>query len=111
MKSILLIIGLLISTIGFCQKSYKPEFQKIQSCVIIKDQPQIGIQNLRLENPSKRKDNTTKNAATIGIAGFGVIMSVNYWTGSDANLKTEKAGYWGLMGTLAASLIVVRIAL
>lgn len=111
MKSILLIIGLLISTIVFCQKTYKPSIQKSESCVIIKNQS-IDIQNIKFENlPSGKKDNSTKNVATIGLIGFGAIMSANYWTGSDSNLKTEKVGYWGLMGTLAASIIVVRIAL
>ena len=110
MRSILLIIGLLIPTVGFCQKSYKPILQKDQSCVIIKDQ-RFSIQDFKLNTPPSKKDNGNKNVATIGIIGFGAIISVNYWSGTSANLKTEKAGYIGLMTALAASLVVVRIAL
>ena len=113
MKSLLFsIIVLLISTIGYSQKSYKPFLQKENqiSCVIVKSQP-LEIRDLKLQKFKHDKDNTLKYVATAGLVGFAGIMTVNYFTGSKESFKDDKLGYWGLIGSLSVGVIAVQIAL
>lgn len=104
-------IGLLIATVGYSQKSFKylpiQQDTALISCVMVKsyEKAQMTVP-LNINNTQEK---VVKGVITGGFVAFAGIVTANHFSGAEGGQEMNTGAYWLMMAGLATGYVVIMI--